>query len=584
MSKRVFGIDLGTTHCAVAVHDGEGPAQVVPLAQIAAPGERIVDDKLPSFVYAPAAGEGGFELPFDADPQAVVGRYAQQRGAETPLRVISSSKSWLGHAGVDRTAAILPPGAPEDVTKRSPIEVATLLLSHMVHAARAHDDSYVLADAPVVVTVPASFDAVARSLTERALGKAGLGDHVTLLEEPQAALYAWLGDHEGTWRDELTVDETVLVVDIGGGTCDFSLIRAVDDDGALGLERVAVGDHILLGGDNMDLALAVRAKLALEQQGTTLDDRQLRALIHGCRQAKERLLSDESLAEVPVVIPGRGRKLIGGTLRATVTRADVTEGVVQAFLPDVPLEAEVMTQAAGLTTLGLPYARDAAITRHLAAFLRRSVHEDDLPSVVLFNGGVTKAAGVRDRICAQLNRWRQNRGQAPVRVLDDGDPDLAVARGAAYFAQVQQGEGVRIKSGTARSYYVGIERNELAIPGMPPALDAVCIAPVGMTAGDTTALSQPLGLMVGQPAAFRFFSSSERNEDAPGDKVAPAPPLVELPPVRTTLDNAGGELSGVVPVTLEAVYTELGTLELYCRQQGADRRWKLSFDVRGHEA
>lgn len=407
-NRQAIGIDLGTTNCALAAcTDRKVPPELLPIPQVVTPGEVMAQPLLPSFIYLPSEVEiadGALALPWDGSARDAVGHFARTQGASTPARLISSAKSWLSYAGVDRRAQILPWEAPEEVPRLSPVEASTRYLTHLRAAwDHAHPDAP-LHHQEIVLTVPASFDAVARELTVEAAQRAGLGEQLRLLEEPQAALYAWLADHGDSWRQELVVGDTILVCDIGGGTTDFSLIEVREEEGTLHLERVAVGDHILLGGDNMDLALAYTVRARLEGEGTHLDDWQMRALTYACRAAKEALLGDASQEAHPLVIPGRGSKLIGGTLRTELARSELESVLLEGFFPQVDVTARPQApRRVGLTTMGLPYASDAAVTRHLAAFLGRenlprpegwrAVH----PSAILFNGGVTRSPVLRER-------------------------------------------------------------------------------------------------------------------------------------------------------------------------------------------
>jgi len=586
----VIGIDLGTSNSTLSFArvDDDAPPSTFEIPQVIVPGEIAARDRFPSMLYAPTTAEAtatAFSLPYaartDGDTSPVVGLFAERRAAEAPGRVVSSSKSWLCHAGVDRRAAILPLDAPDDVKKCSPVDAARVILRALTDAFDAAHPSTRAAEADVVVTVPASFDAIARDLTVEAARAAGLA-HVTLLEEPQAAFYAWLAAQGDAWRAALSPGDRVLVVDIGGGTTDFSLIAVKDDDGTLTLERISTGEHILLGGDNMDLALAWRVKARLEAAGKTIDDWQLRGLTHACRAAKEALLVDETIATAPVAVPSRGSKLIGGTLRADLTRADVDEVLVDGFFPRVPADARPLTRRrAALTTIGLPYAQDAAITKHLAAFLADAPKDDDgaprAPTKLLLNGGVTRSPVLVARLIEVLSAWARTTGATPPVVLTGGDPDRAVSRGAAHFARVRRGKGIRIKSGLARSYYVGIERAELAVPGMPPRVDAVCIAPRGMEEGATCELSTELGLFVGDVASFRVFTSSR--DDALAAVVDPSG-LDELAPIERALELAGTPKDTIVPVKLGATVTATGTLEIAARHPTTDTRWRFEFSVR----
>jgi molecular chaperone DnaK (HSP70) len=586
VSRFAIGIDLGTTNCALAwaTPGGDTPTPLS-IPQVIAAGEVSDRSLLPSFLYFPAEGQfakGALALPWYPGARDVVGAFARAQGATTPVRLVSSAKSWLSHAGVDRRGEILPWGAPDEVPKVSPVQASARYLAHMRAAWEAAHPDAPLDEQDVVLTVPASFDAVARELTIEATGLAGFAEPPTLLEEPQAAMYDWLAQRGDAWRRDVAVGDVILVVDVGGGTTDFSLICVQEEDGALQLERVAVGDHILLGGDNMDLALAYAVKGRLENEGTKLDDWQMRALTHACRGAKEALLGDASPQEHALVIPGRGTKLIGGTIRTALARHELESVLLDGFFPVVDVGAPLLApRRAGLTALGLPYPSDAAITRHLAAFLRRSArtsgHSFAHPTAILFNGGVTRSPMLRDRIVSVVRSWIAGEQGVDPRVLEGADAEVAVCRGAAYYARVRREGGIRIRGGTAQAHYVGIERAELAVPGIPPRIDAVCVAPFGMEEGSEVGLAQVFGLVLGEPVWFRFFGSSSRKDDQVGSVVDPSE-LTELAPIETTLDGTAGE---VVQVRLHARVTEVGTLELSAVEETTSRRWKLSFDVRG---
>ena len=558
---------------------------------------------LPSFLYLPHPDElrpDDRTLPWGEQPPFVVGELARAMGGRTPIRLVSSAKSWLCHPGVDRRAAILPVEAPDEVERVSPLQASMRYLEHLRAAWDQHYPDASLTEQDVVLTVPASFDPAARELTAEAAEAVGLG-HLVLLEEPQAALYHWILAARGEWRKQVRVGDIILVIDLGGGTADFSLIAVTERDGSLELVRVAVGDHILLGGDNMDLALAhaVRAKLA--EQGTQLDPWQLQGLTHGCRNAKEILLGDAAVETVPVVVPSRGSKLIGGTLRTELTRDEVTRNLVEGFFPWVDASARPTSRArAALTKLGLPYAQDPAMTRHLAAFLARQVgatrdlagFEDRLPegasflhpTAVLFNGGVFKARSLLDRTLEVLNGWLAAEHAPPVRLLEGADLDLAVARGAAYYGYVRRGRGVRIRGGTAKSYYVGVESATPAVPGMEPPIEALCIAPFGMEEGTQAQLPpQEVGLVIGEPVRFRFFGSSVRRTDHVGAVLEEWAPeeIEELEEIEATLPAEGRQPGEVVPVRLHAAVTEVGTLRLEAVPRTGGETWKIEFDVRG---
>ncbi|QBY53025.1 Hsp70 family protein [Cupriavidus oxalaticus] len=608
-ARYAIGIDLGTTHSALsyvdlAASDGEKTSQEVQaITQLTAPGAVEDLDLLPSFLYLPHASElspGDLALPWTAERDFAVGEMARTRGAATPIRLVSSAKSWLCHPGVDRRAQILPADAPPEVSRVSPLEASVRYLNHLREAwDQAHPDAP-FGEQDITVTIPASFDPAARELTAEAAAAAGYA-RMTLLEEPQAALYSWIQKSGGQWRKQVKVGDIILVVDVGGGTTDLSLIAVVERDGNLELHRVAVGDHILLGGDNMDLALAHVVARKLAAQGTQADPWQLRALTYACRAAKETLLTDPTTDTVPLVVPSRGSKLIGGSIRTDLTRAELTQTILEGFFPQVDAPARPVSRArAGLTQLGLPYAQDAAITRHLAAFLGRQVAAlAELegfqgaqpegatflhPTAVLFNGGVFKSELLVERILQTLNGWLAGEGAAPARLLGGAELDLAVARGAAYYGYVRRGKGVRIRGGTARSYYVAVESSMPAVPGFEPPIQALCVAPFGMEEGTDAALPpQEFGLVVGEPVHFRFFGSSVRRQDQVGTLLDFWGPeeLQELEEIQATLPAEGRTAGEVVPVRLHARVTEAGTLELEAVPRGNGERWKVEFDVRG---
>ncbi len=600
-ARFAVGIDLGTTHTALASLDLEREAAeptVLAVPQLAARGTLERNALLPSFVYFAHESEGALALPWDSERRYAVGSYARLRGAESPGRVVSSAKSWLCHPTLDRRAPILPLAALEDVEKISPVEASFRYLDHLAEAWTFEQGDLALGSQDVILTVPASFDAAARDLTVEAAYAAGL-ENLTLLEEPQAALYAWIQAHGVGSRDLLHPGDLVLVIDIGGGTTDFSAIAVLDDGGRMELRRVAVGDHILLGGDNMDLALAHAVAEKLAKGGKTLDRWQMNALTFASRDAKERLLSAAAPAAVPVVVPGRGSDLLGGALRSELTRDEVERTLVDGFFPRVEATARPATRArAALTQLGLPYAADAAITRHLAGFLARQKDATAglsgfaagkllRPTCVLFNGGVVKAPLLRERLLQNLDEWLAGDGAPPVRVLSGEDPDLAVARGAAYYGLVRRGGGLRIRGGTARAYYVGIESPMPAVPGVPPPIVALCVAPFGMEEGTEAELPpQELGVVVGEPVHFRFFGSSVRRDDAAGSELERWAPgeLEELSPIEVTLPAERRSAGDVVPVHVRASVTPVGTLLIEAvplSPLDPDERWKVELSVRG---
>jgi len=604
---RIIGIDLGTTNSALATAADDEPAHALAVPQVVGPGEVADRPTLPSFLLLPSEHEvapAQLQLPWSGPMRYAVGTFARERGGELPHRLVSSAKSWLCNPAIDRTAQVLPfRGAQRELEassladgeRVSPVNASARYLAHLRAAWDDAHDSEPADEQDVLVTVPASFDAVARELTVVAAREAGF-ERISLLEEPQAAFYAYLAARGDAWRKDLAPGDVVLVCDIGGGTSDFSLIEVASEDGALALERIAVGDHILLGGDNMDLALAAIVQRGLggsidagglppgisaaEGRRGSIDAGQQRALVHACRRAKETLLGDAPPASVPIAILGRGSKLIGGTLTAEVTRAQAEQLLVDGFFPKVGADARAeRRKPGGLRELGLPYAHDPAITRHLAEFLGRFGR---MPTAVLFNGGVMKADQLRGRVIELLRAWAGR----DVRVLAGADPDLAVALGAAHYGRVRRGKGVRIRGGTARSYYIGIESAMPAIPGFATPVKALCVAPQGLEEGSTVELpDDELGLVVGETAMFRFFAAATRKDDAAGALVdADADGITELDPVEKLVEGQGERAAGeLVPVRLEAHVTEVGTLELWCAARDGRGRWKLEYSVRERE-
>ena len=599
-SRYIIGIDLGTTNCAVAyvdTHEGEnGPIHFLHIPQVVDPGNVADLPLLASFSYQVKEKEfpeGSFDLPWRQAPKDVVGTYARERGAQVPDRVIASSKSWLSCTAADRTAPLLPWEAPEEVPHISPLDASARLLEHIRHAwnhvvAAGNPDLFLEAQ-EVYVTVPASFDATARELTVQAAQQAGIS-RVTLLEEPQAAFYAWIERPTRRWQDEVRVGDVILVCDIGGGTTDFSLILVSEKAGELFLERIAVGDHILLGGDNMDLTLAYTMRRRLAAEGTKLDSWQMRGLLHAARQAKEALFADRERASHPVTILGKGRGLVGGTITTELTQDELGRVILDGFFPKcAPSDRPTEKRQAGLKELGLPYASDPAVTRHLAWFLSRHQGDSKLqgkpvqPTAILFNGGVLKAEALQRRVVDIIKGWAPD--ENGLKVLSSRSLDLAVAYGSVYYGLARRGQGIRIRSGTERSYYIGIESAMPAVPGMAPPVKALCVVPFGMEEGSETELAErQFGLVVGEPVSFRFFGATTRHEDKIGDVIEDweEAELEELPPVETQLpsDEAGEGMAEGFPVRvkLHIKVTEIGTLALWFVSDA--KRWKLEFNVR----
>jgi len=603
MNRFVVGIDLGTTNSAVAYVDPADPhhrVQPFDVPQFVAEGTVAVRPTLPSFLYVGGAHDvapGSLALPWDAARNYAVGEFARVQGARVPGRLVSSAKSWLCHGGVDREAAILPWGAADDVVKLSPVEASARYLLHFRDAWRQRFPQVPLESQDIILTVPASFDEVARELTVQAAERAGL-PRVVLLEEPQAAFYAWLQHHEDTWKEQLADVRLIVVIDVGGGTTDFSLIAVRHGDGGLSLERLAVGDHLLLGGDNIDVALA---RLLEPRLGATLDSQRWHALTSLCRAAKEALLGSEPPAELPIRLVGRGRSVVGGVLTASLTRDEVERLVLDGFFELTAADAlPRRTPRAGLQEWGLPFANEPEVSRHLAAFLQQHRQDDGsgtLPDAILFNGGALKPPLIRNRLRQLLTTW--SAGQAP-RVLESVDLDLAVARGAAYYGLVRRGLGVRIGGGAARAYFLGVGSTPTVGAGFQPAradanvasilpsdaVTALCLVQRGMEEGEEIEITDPaLEVLANRAVSFPLYASSTRLGDRAGALVtAERESLTELAPIRTVLRFGKKLNTRSLPVHLLSRLTEVGTLEVWCRSLTTDHRWRLQFQLRDQGA
>src|SRR5882757_407698 len=610
MSTRFsLGIDLGTTNSAIALTNLESDqTEVLEVTQIIGPNQIGEKPTLPSALYITHRDEypeNSFPLPWKegSEDTTIAGHFAREHGALVPDRLVTSAKSWLSNPHIDPRRRSLPWRSEIQDDKLAPFECSRRYLAHLknafLYAGRVQGQNWDLSATEIVLTVPASFDAVAQNLTADAAEAAGLGK-VTLLEEPQAAFYAWIVQAGREWRSLISPGDIILVCDVGGGTADFSLIAVTDNNGTLELERISVGEHILLGGDNMDLALAYTLQAKLEAEGRSIDSWQFLALVHAASKAKIALFDDDSLPEAQIAVPSRGSSLLLRTVSTKLDRASVEQVILDGFfakttISDLPQEA----RRVGLQEFGLPYAADPVISKHLARFLSRSRanvraspslatlaegpsgKEFLMPTAVLFNGGVFKSASIRKRVLELLASW--NQGQA-VRELQGSELDLAVARGASYYGRTRvTRKGIRIKAGAARSYYIGLETSMPAVPGFKPPVKALCVVPQGMQEGTELLIEgRDLGLLTGHPAEFRFFSSAVRSGDRPGQILPDAereleetasleinlPPLPEFP---------AGQ---VVPVQINSVVTELGALELWMKHLSSDRRWKVEFQIR----
>jgi hypothetical protein len=591
-AKYVLGIDLGTTNCVLAyvALDSKSPqVELLEIPQLVAANTVESRATLPSFLYvAPdhEAASGTLGLPWNRDMPFAVGEYARRRGAEMPDRTVAAAKSWLCHSGVDRRQPLLPDGAPTEVPKISPVTASQRYLEHLIAAWNAKFPDAPVSQQNVILTVPASFDAAARELTREAAIAAGLPESLVLVEEPQAAVYSWLAARGDAWRKDLSAGDRLLVCDIGGGTTDLTLIDVAEVNGELELRRLAVGDHLLVGGDNMDLTLAHRVAELFAEQGVKLDAWQSVSLWHSCRDTKEALLATDAPESHRVSVLGRGRKLIGNTVTVEVPRSLAIDLLVGGFFPTCALfDRPQRRRASGFQEIGLPYQADVAITRHLAAFLTAHAGESNqaaAPTHILFNGGVFKADIFRSLILERLGQW-SGADQAVRELPGQRDLDFAVARGAAFYGWTKQHGGVRIRSGAARSYYVGIETAGLAIPGAPRPLRAMCVVPFGMEEGTSIDVpSNEFGLVLGEPAHFRFFSSAVRPQDRPGQMLPQIDEeqLAETDSLETILEAGGDDADTYVPVKFQSRITELGVFELWCASTTSDRRWKLEFSIR----
>ncbi len=577
----IVGIDLGTTNCAVSFVDTKGggtSVQDFPIRQFTGSGVTEARDTLPSFLYALTAEEKT-----NADRRINegyrAGTFARDHGSLTPGRMVSSAKSWLCHSGIDRRSAILPWHAAPEIPAISPVDAQAIILSHLrTEWDDAHPD-HPLASQQVCITVPASFDEIARELTIEAARKAGI-PALILLEEPQAAFYAWLSHHERNWSEILTPDDHILVCDVGGGTTDFTLIHArPTESGPVVFHRTAVGDHLILGGDNLDLALAHALENRLSPQGK-LDARSWSMLVRRCRHHKETLLAENAPDSIEVVLPGTGSGLLRNQRSASLTRHEVENLLLDGFMPMVPFEARPAKKSSGFQEFDLPYAPDPGITRYLAEFLGFNLPRDSAgkiipPKAILLNGGLFESSVMRKRLHDALVSWFGSEGSWSPTALDHRRLDLAVARGAAYFGLVRRGLGVQVVSNLARSYYLGLTMPDGSSKGL-------CVAPASLATGSEISIDQhPLSVKLKTPVEFPLYVSSRRTTDSAGELVQiDNESFTAMPPMRTVLSTGKNATQDEVRVTLSTQMSELGTLALAIVEQSGTRRWKLEFDLR----
>ncbi|MCC6347323.1 MAG: hsp70 family protein [Nitrospirales bacterium] len=606
--RYLIGIDLGTTNSALAYIDTakNGPVRIetFPIPQLV--GEGIVQNRevLPSFLYLPGEYElsgGSTSLPWDAEISYIVGEFARVQGARIPGNLVTSAKSWLSHTRVDRKGPILPWGRETAAKRVSPVEASARYLQHLKnawnYAMAAGDPEQVMEKQQLVITIPASFDETARELTFEAAHLAGL-EGFTLLEEPQAAFYFRLASCGDDWRSSIEPDRLILVFDVGGGTTDFTLITVKEEEGKPSFRRVAVGDHIMLGGDNMDLALAREMEKEMVGPSGKFDYHQWLSAVQQCRAAKEELLGGSTEESVPVTLLGTGRKVIGETLTAELTAATVADTILGGFFQRVEVHEEVQRgRASGLQELGLPYVSDTSVMRHLTSFLRRHASNRELPHIVdpesgsavvrpdmlLFNGGVFKSPLIREHAASVIRGWFSRDTSWSLRILENERLDHAVALGAAYYNSVRAGRGERIAGGTGRAYYIGVEKEgETGDTSHSSPLTSVCVLPRGFEEGEEIHLTSPeFQVLTNSPVSFTLYSSSYRAGDRPGDVItAERDEFIELPPIRTVLHFGKSAGRVRIPVSLGIRLNEFGTLDVWCESKKTPHRWKLAFQLR----
>lgn len=577
-----IGIDLGTTHCALFFADSafDSSLEQFNIPQLIAPGQVSARPLLPSFVYTPHQSEflnSDRALPWGT-PVSIVGQFARELGGKSAGRLVQSAKSWLCHSNIKADECILPLDAVDEVEKLSPLNVTQSILEHLVQAWDHVYPNSPLAKQEVVITVPASFDPAARTSTELAIQNVGI--QVRLIEEPIAAFYAWLSEQDNL-TDHLKIDDEVLIIDVGGGTTDLSLIKVTEVSGQLNLERTAVGRHILLGGDNMDAAITYHLAHKLSSQGTTLEPWQISGLTQACREAKERLLIKEPPSSVNVVVPSRGRSLFANKITIELTADELDSIIIQGFFPSIDTDeiAQKSTRSA-IRRLNLDYEFDPAITRHINEFIITNAAK---PTKVLLNGGVFNADKIQQVLCERLSSFMPNETQW---LLNPFSYDQAVSKGACFYARIQQVGGLKVKSGLATNYFIGVESPMPAIPGMAIPMDAICIAPKGMEeGGEPVQLNMELSLIVGEKVDFQFFSSTDNGTLILG-AVVPSfqrAQLNELNPISVLLDTGHYQAGELVRVYLTAFVSDLGVLKIKAHDHHSELDWSFEYQVRTTE-
>jgi len=588
------GIDLGTTNSAISYidtnHGQNAKIKRFKIPQLIRKGELGSVSVLPSFLYIP----GEYELtsdeisqPWEKANDNFAGVFARDYGSKVPSRLISSAKSWLCHDKTDRNAKLLPWGAKTGVKKLSPVEATAEYLLHIRktwNLDKKQDDNLYLENQFLTITIPASFDEVARELTLKACEMAGLSN-VILLEEPLAAFYSWLTEREKNWDNNVSEKELILVCDVGGGTTDFTLIALRDIDGSPRFDRIAVGNHLILGGDNIDLAMARLAESKIKSKKNIMSGDRWKTLCHLVRAAKEKLLEGLSESE-RITITGKGSKLIGDTISTRLDKTEVENIIINGFFRPVAMnDLEIdKNLKKGITEFGLPYESDPVITRHLGRFLMD--HQDDvkkilgkdlpIPDHVLFNGGSLKPEIVQNAVINSIAAMFKLDQNSIPNILENPCPDTAVSIGAAYYGKVKLGLGVKVGSGSPRSYYLGIETKE----GKKGAL---CLIERGLAEGSKIVLPEEYSFMVktNQPVSFELFSSSFRANDKCGDFINHIDDsFSKLPPLQTMIKFGKLNEEKEITIDLNANFTEAGTLSIWCESKESQHRWDLSFDLR----
>jgi molecular chaperone DnaK (HSP70) len=572
-ARYIIGIDLGTTNSAVTyidTHEHDIILHSLLIPQNISANEISKFKTLPSFVYFPIKNsDEGEEL----SDKPLVGVYSREQSLLQPDRVIASSKSWLCHNKVDRRSGILPWHGAEDIEPITPVEASSLLLQHMKNSWNQQFTKDDFSNQQIIITVPASFDETARALTAEAIEMAGI-KNVALLEEPQSAFYAWLYHHEDKWKTLLNEHQQVLVCDIGGGTSDFSLIGINRENQDLNFQRIAVGEHLLLGGDNLDIALAYFLEPHFSQS-KTLSPKDWGKLISQCRNAKENLFQKDGPKFWPITLASSGKSLIANTLKKDLSKEDAAKLFLDGFLPLCDFDDAPISQQTGFQEFGLPYASDSAMSKHLAAFLKKSLLPNQIPTAVLFNGGFFEAPLFKERIKQILNQWFKK----DIVELKADALDLAVSQGAAYYGLARRGRIKKIEGGLPRATFIGLlDKN-----GQQKAL---CLAPLGMEESTVIKINEfTFHLRVNMPVEFPIYSTKGMAHIKPGDLIDTTN-LTSGVPIRSFLKTGKKNKSKAkdIEVFLQCQFSALGTLEIFCHEVNGDRQWKLEFDTKHYDS